>query len=62
ASWQPGVIALATPLEGIGGPALALNLSLATDEPLAAVEQRHAPALLALKARILHELAVGIED
>lgn len=57
ASWQPGVMALSTPLEGLGGQPLALNLSLMTDETAASIEQQHATALLALKKRIVHELA-----
>lgn len=62
ASWQPGVVAMATPLEGATGSALALNLSLATDEPAASVERRHATALLGLKDRLLHELQVRALD
>lgn len=56
ASWQPGVVALSTPLRPLGGPALALNISLITDDAPSAVAQRHAAHLLALKAGIEHEL------
>lgn len=56
ASWQPGVIAMSTPLTPPGGGALALNLSLITDEPPASVERQHGPALLALKDGIIHQL------
>lgn len=58
ASWQPGVVAIATPLNGTGGQAMVLNLSLATDEPGASIERRHAATLMALKERILHDLQV----
>jgi len=56
ASWQPGVVAMSTPLILRGGQALALNLSLTTDEPFAPIAQRHAGDLLALKERIAHEI------
>lgn len=59
ASWQPGVVAVATPLRLVGGRTLALNLSLTTDEPCAPVAQRHEGALLALKERIARELALS---
>jgi DNA-binding IclR family transcriptional regulator len=58
ASWQPGVIAMSTPLAPPGGGTLALNLSLITDETPASIERQHGPALLALKHRIVHELEV----
>ncbi|MNV23541.1 Pca regulon regulatory protein [compost metagenome] len=56
ASWQPGVVAMSTPLYGLGSQALALNFSLITDDAPSSVEQQHATHLLALKARISHEL------
>ncbi len=56
ASWQPGVVAMSTPLRGQGGQALALNLSLITDDAPSSVGRQHAPALLALKAEIEHRL------
>lgn len=56
ASWQPGVVALSTPLILRGGQALALNLSLTTDESTAPIARRHAKDLLALKERITHEI------
>lgn len=55
ASWQPGVVAMSAPLWGQGQQALALNLSLTTDEAPSAVERRHASDLLALKERIEHQ-------
>ncbi len=56
ASWQPGVVAMSTPLRVPGGQTLALNLSLMTDDTAASVERLHAADLLALKERIVHEL------
>lgn len=57
ASWQPGVVALSTPLILPGGRTLALNLSLATDEPSAPTARRYADDLLALKDRIIQQIA-----
>ncbi|CAM4104779.1 IclR family transcriptional regulator [Bordetella tumulicola] len=57
ASWQPGVIALSTPLETPGGQPLALNLSLITAETASSIERQYAPTLLDLKKRIGHELS-----
>lgn len=59
ASWQPGVVAMSTPLILPGGRTLALNLSLTTDEPCAPVAQRYVGDLLALKDRIAHQLALS---
>lgn len=58
ASWQPGVVAMSTPLRGQGDQALALNISLITDDAPCAVARQHAPDLLALKARITHQLDI----
>ncbi|MGE8657144.1 MAG: IclR family transcriptional regulator [Achromobacter sp.] len=55
AAWQPGVIALSTPLALPASQPLVLNFSLSTDDSAAAVERQHAPALLALRDRIAHE-------
>lgn len=56
ASWQPGVVAMSTPLRVPGGPTLALNLSLMTDDTATSVERQHAADLLALKDKIVREL------
>lgn len=56
ASWQPGVVAMSTPLAVPGGQTLALNLSLITDDAASTVERQHGAALLALKNKIVHEL------
>lgn len=61
-SWQPGVVAMSTPLEHAGSQPLVLNFSLMTDETLSSIEQQHAAALLALKARIVHELERARHD
>lgn len=58
ASWQPGVVAMSTPLRGQGDQTLALNISLITDDGPDVVARQHAPDLLALKARIAHQLAI----
>jgi len=55
AAWQPEVVALATPLR-FKGSRYALNVSLSTAEPLATVVRELAPTLLALSARIQHQL------
>jgi len=55
ASWQPEVVAVATPLE-FKGSRYALNVSLSTAEPFATVVRQLAPTLLALKQRIQHAL------
>lgn len=59
ASWQPGVVAMSTPLSLSGGRTMALNLSLTTDEPCAPVARRYVEELLALKDRIAHALALS---
>uniref|UniRef100_UPI000D35926C IclR family transcriptional regulator n=1 Tax=unclassified Variovorax TaxID=663243 RepID=UPI000D35926C len=61
AAWQPEVVAVATPLV-FRGSRYALNMSLSTPEPLAAVVGEVAPLLLALKARIQHGLDLATHD
>ncbi|WAI85794.1 MULTISPECIES: IclR family transcriptional regulator [Achromobacter] len=56
ASWQPGVVAMSTPLAVPGGQMLALNLSLITDDTASAIERQYGAALLALRDKIVHEL------
>lgn len=60
ASWQPGVVAMSTPLTLPGGQTLALNLSLTTDDAMAPVARRFAKDLLALKSRLAHEFERGL--
>nr|WP_041675158.1 IclR family transcriptional regulator [Ramlibacter tataouinensis] len=55
ASWQAEVVAVATPLV-FQRSHYALNVSLTTSEPFAAVVRELAPALMALKAEIQREL------
>jgi DNA-binding IclR family transcriptional regulator len=52
ASWQPEVVALATPLRVGGSRGCVLNMSVSGSEPAAAVVERLAQPLLALAARI----------
>jgi DNA-binding IclR family transcriptional regulator len=59
ASWQPEVVAVATPLE-TADAVYALNLSLSSNEPTAAVARRIAPKLLALKAEVAMALEKSI--
>ena len=61
ASWQPEVVAVATPL-AFQGSHYALNVSLSTAEPVDDVVAELAPKLLALKKSILHALEVAVED
>lgn len=61
ASWQPEVVAVATPLV-FQGSHYALNVSLSTAEPVDDVVAELAPKLLALKKSILHALEVAVED
>ncbi len=55
ASWQPEVVALATPLDVEGAP-YALNLSLSTKEAVDVVVGRLAPTLMELADRILRSI------
>lgn len=61
ASWQPEVVAVATPL-AFQGSHYALNVSLSTAEPIDEVVAELAPKLLALKKDILHALDVAAGD
>ena len=55
ASWQPEVVAVATPLSFEGGD-YALNMSVSTVDPAISVVQRLAPLLMKLKRDIALEL------
>jgi len=61
ASWQPEVVAVATPLV-VQGTQYALNVSLSSAEPFDEVVAELAPKLLALKKSILHALEVAAGD
>jgi DNA-binding IclR family transcriptional regulator len=61
ASWQPEVVAVATPL-AFQGSQYALNVSLSTAEPIDQVVAELAPRLLALKKGILHALELAAPD
>jgi DNA-binding IclR family transcriptional regulator len=56
ASWQPEVVAVATPLSFEGGY-YALNMSVSTAEPTTAVVRRLTPLLLQLKQDIVQALS-----
>lgn len=56
ASWQPEVVAVATPLSFEGGD-YALNMSVSTADPAAAAVHRLAPLLMQLKQDIVRALA-----
>jgi len=56
ASWQPEVVALATPIVIPGRPILALNISLGTQAGTAEVAKEFGAALLDLSKRIVVEL------
>jgi DNA-binding IclR family transcriptional regulator len=58
ASWQPEVIAVATPLV-FQGTHYALNVSLSSSESLATAVRELAPVLLALKAEVERELELA---
>lgn len=60
ASWQPEVVAVATPLV-FQGSHYALNMSLSTADPVDQVVAELGPRLLALKKDILHALEVSAE-
>jgi DNA-binding IclR family transcriptional regulator len=64
ASWQPEIVALASPL-AVDGATYVLNLSLSTTEPMDIAARRLGPKLLALRAQVLAALersgpAVGV--
>lgn len=61
ASWQPEVVAVATPL-AFQGAHYALNFSLSTADPIKEVVTELAPKLLALKKTIIHALEVAEGD
>lgn len=61
ASWQPEVVAVATPL-AFQGSQYALNVSLSTAEPIDEAVAELAPKLLALKKSILYALEVAAGD
>lgn len=61
ASWQPEVVAVASPIE-FQGSQYALNVSLSSAEPFDEVVAELAPKLLALKKSILHALEVAAGD
>nr|WP_145545489.1 IclR family transcriptional regulator [Variovorax boronicumulans] len=52
ASWQPEVVAVATPLDAFGAPYV-LNLSTSTEEPLEQAAARLAAPLLELRAAVV---------
>jgi DNA-binding IclR family transcriptional regulator len=55
ASWQPEIVALASPLV-TPDATYALNLSLSTTEPIESVAERLAPKLLTLRGQVLAAL------
>ncbi len=55
ASWQPEIVALASPL-AVDGATYVLNLSQSTTEPMDVVATRLAPKLLALRGQVLAAL------
>lgn len=61
ASWQPEVVAVATPL-AFQGTHYALNVSLSTADPVKDVVAELAPKLLALRKIILHAFEVAASD
>lgn len=61
ASWQPEVVAVATPLL-FQGAHYALNVSLSSTEAFAVAVRELAPTLLELRQRILKELESGMGE
>lgn len=59
--WQPRALAVATPIRTDTLAPHALNLSIASDEPLAAGSRRLGPLLLDLHARCQEELARKVD-
>ncbi len=55
ASWQPGVVAVAVPLQ-VDGSVYVLNVSTSVDEPIAALVKRLAQPLLQLRDEIVQAL------
>ena len=60
--WQPRALAVATPISDGRQAPHALNLSIASDEPLGAGLRRLGPWLLDLKTRCFEELALRAAD
>ncbi len=58
--WQPRALAVATPIQTATLAPHALNLSIASDEPLAAGQRRLGPLLLDLRARCLERLGRAV--
>ena len=54
--WQPRALAVATPIQTATLAPHALNLSIASDEPLSAGHRRLGPLLLDLRSRCLEQL------
>lgn len=60
-SWQPEVVALATPLQ-VHGATYVLNVSTSTSEAMSAVVQRLAPHLLELLRQVLRDVEQELPD
>ena len=58
AAWQPGVVAIATPLVTPHRPAYVLNMSVSTSSPTTAVARRLKDGLLALRADLLDGMSL----
>lgn len=58
ASWQPGVVAVATPLVMPRWPVYVLNMSVSTNAPTAGVARRLNDDLLALRADLLEGMSL----
>lgn len=58
ASWQPEVVALATPITAEDGSVYVLNVSVSTAEPMASVARQLSAPLLALAADIRYAMQV----
>lgn len=61
ASWQPEVVAVATPFS-FEGADYALNMSVSTSDPASVVEPRLAPLLLQTRRDLLQALAASAPD
>ena len=60
--WQPRALAVAAPIQTPTIPLHAVNISIASDEPLAAGRDRLGPLLLDLKAHCLERLALRTDE
>jgi DNA-binding IclR family transcriptional regulator len=58
AAWQPGVVAIATPLVSPDRPVYALNMSVGTGASAGAIARRLNGELLALRADLLDAMSV----